>query len=113
MCSKTLPLPTQFIKRAESITAAARKKVVSVVIPLSAYMLLLIHPCFANESSPFVVDGETGGEQTLPKLSTAKEYYIRALNESNNKDYANSIRDYTEAIRLNPHYGEALGNRGA
>jgi tetratricopeptide (TPR) repeat protein len=108
-----LQLQTHFINRAGLLTIKLEQKMVSAAIPLIAYTFLSISPCFANDPSPFVVDGQTGGEQTAPKLSTAKEYYVRALNESNNKDFPSSVRDYTEALRLDPHYGEALGNRGA
>jgi tetratricopeptide (TPR) repeat protein len=107
---QSLPLHARISKKIGTTNA---KVAVSAAIPLVALTLLLIRPCFANDPSPFFVDGETGDAQTLPKLSTAKEYYVRGLTESNNKDYASAVRDYTEALRLDPHYGEALGNRGA
>jgi tetratricopeptide (TPR) repeat protein len=110
MRTQSLPLHARISNKVGTNNA---KVAVSAAIPLVALTLLLMRPCFANDASPFFVDGETGGAQSLPKLSTAKEYYVRALNESNNKDYASAIRDYTEALRLDPHYGEALGNRGA
>jgi len=84
---------------------------VSLIVPVSA-LVAPLYPAWADESPFTVRDSNQPEEQAAPKLSTAKEYYLRALKEDEVKDYASSIRDYTEAIRLNPNYGEAYGNRG-
>jgi len=75
---------------------------------------LFADAAFADES-PFAVHDTTQGvpQATLPKLSSAKDYYARAYKADQAKDYANAIRDYSEAIRLDPKYVEAIGNRGA
>ena len=84
-----------------------------IVASLITLLTAGICPAFADsEKSPFVVTGD-GEAPTAPKLSTAKEYYVRGLNFANNKNWAEAASDYSEAIKLNPHYGEAYGNRGA
>jgi tetratricopeptide (TPR) repeat protein len=84
---------------------------VSLMVPISA-LVAPLYPAWADESPFSVRDSGQPEEQAAPKLSTAKEYYARAGREDAVKDYASSIRDYTEAIRLDPKYGEAYGNRG-
>lgn len=85
------------------------------MIPTLAFLLLLVNPASAGDGNlpKTAPSTATGGAQNADKLSTAKEYFTRGFKEDNNKDYEHAIRDYTEAIRLNPHYGEAFGNRGA
>jgi tetratricopeptide (TPR) repeat protein len=80
----------------------------------SAAVPLFTDAVWADES-PFTVHDTTQSapQATLPKLSSAKEYYARAYKADQAKDYGNAIRDYSEAIRLDPKYVEAIGNRGA
>lgn len=54
----------------------------------------------------------TAAATTNEKL-TAVQYYDRGTKASADKDYESAVRDLTEAIRMNPKYGEAYGNRGA
>jgi tetratricopeptide (TPR) repeat protein len=45
-------------------------------------------------------------------LETAEEYLIRGDSFSATQEYDLAIRDYDQAIRLNPKYAEAYNNRG-
>ncbi|OKH16176.1 hypothetical protein NIES592_00400 [Fischerella major NIES-592] len=42
----------------------------------------------------------------------ADDFYIRAYDKYDQKDYKGAIADLTEAIRLNPNYDKAYNNRG-
>ena len=88
---------------------------VSYLISTISALLFLLQPANADDgASPFVVeDGLSNGNHNFEKLPSSKDYYIRALKDDSEKHYADAIRDYSEAIRLNPHYGEAIANRGA
>ena len=47
------------------------------------------------------------------KQLSASEYFERAYQHGEAKRYDDAIRDYTEAIRLNPQYANAYVNRGS
>lgn len=67
-----------------------------------------------SKANPFVVGRvkELKNKNALGSEMTAQEYFNRANEIYDTKDYAASIRDYTEAIRLNPEYTFAYNNRG-
>ena len=46
------------------------------------------------------------------EVQTAEEYFYRALEKQNKKDYYGAIADYTKAIEINPNYTDAYINRG-
>jgi len=105
----------ELMKMAKSLLQAVKaiRIKASLAIPVLASLLLGCGAGMADES-PFTATtmGE-GIKKELPKLATPKEYFARALEENNRKDYDSAIKDYSEAIRLNPHYGEAIANRGS
>jgi len=43
---------------------------------------------------------------------SATDYYNKAVDECNSKDYKAAIADYTTAVKLNPKFAEAYYNRG-
>ncbi|MDI9356569.1 MAG: tetratricopeptide repeat protein [Chitinophagaceae bacterium] len=45
-------------------------------------------------------------------MKTAQEYFDEGVKKYKLKDYAGAVKDYTEAIRINPHYANAFTNRG-
>ncbi len=49
---------------------------------------------------------------SLSYCQTAEEYFNKANNKSDSKDYQGAIVDYTKAIELNPNYSDAYVNRG-
>lgn len=69
--------------------------------------------CAYADPSPFDPPSQQAPEKARIKLSTAKEYYMRGTEESQQKNYSDAVSDFDEALRMNPNYGEALGNRGA
>lgn len=42
-----------------------------------------------------------------------QDYYVRAVAKALEKDYQGAVEDYTQAIKLNPHFIEAYIKRGA
>tara|TARA_R110000803_G_scaffold92775_2_gene160288 strand:- start:41 stop:1012 length:972 start_codon:yes stop_codon:yes gene_type:complete len=46
------------------------------------------------------------------EVQTAEEYFYRALEKQNKKDYYGAIADYTKAIEINPNYASAYYGRG-
>ena len=91
----------------------------AIMTALSACMLLSVQPSFAGafdvEASGNSVSGasQKSFNQSADKPLDSKGYFMRGTKESNDKDYQSAVQDLTEAIRMNPHYGEALGNRGS
>ncbi len=109
-----------------------------VVLPLCALMpalasqFIVSRPACAGDNSdlsPFSghIKAEAAGdnsdtshfsghakvEAAADKLASSKQLYLRALKEDSLKNYAGAVEYYTQAIDLNPKYGEAFGNRGA
>lgn len=83
---------------------------VSAAIPVILLLLCQSSPTFANDQEQTTAGTDT---QNAEKAVPGKDHFVRGLELSNQKDYEGAIREYTEAIRLNPSYGEAYGNRGA
>jgi len=64
-----------------------------------------------SDASPFSASAKA--VPTADKIASSKQLYARAMKEDGVKNYAGAIEYYTQAIDLNPKYGEAYGNRGA
>ena len=60
----------------------------------------------AAVSAPSSPAASTGG-------MTSQQYFDRACGKGHAMDLAGAIKDYDEAINLNPKYGEAYANRGS
>jgi tetratricopeptide (TPR) repeat protein len=86
------------------------KGVVPSLIPVLACLLLLVNPAFAGNDASVSTGG---GTQSTDQLSSSKQYYVHGLKEADNKNYSEAVKYYSQALNLNPHYGEAYGNRGA
>jgi prepilin-type processing-associated H-X9-DG protein len=85
---------------------------VAVTAVCSVFTVGLVNPAFA--------DGHASKPQasaSAPKAdaagTSAKQFYIRGVQAADQKQWADAEEYYNEALRLNPNYGEALGNRGA
>jgi Flp pilus assembly protein TadD len=59
-----------------------------------------------------VASPSTSESQELDSELRAAIYFQKAFSEENQKAYKDAIKDYTEAIRANPDYADAYGNRG-
>jgi tetratricopeptide (TPR) repeat protein len=66
------------------------------------------------------VPSESAGKAqpvTLPVTTnehmTAQQYFDRACGKGHASDFAGALKDYDEAIRLNPQHGPAYANRGS
>jgi tetratricopeptide (TPR) repeat protein len=77
-------------------------------------MLVFTNPACAGGGGTTASAGAASrAQQTAVKASSSKDFYIRGLKEANDKKWADAEQYYTEALNLDPHYGEAYGNRGA
>ena len=90
-----------------------REKSLPAVTAACAFLL-------AAHTSPALADGHA----TKPAAgaaaakadaggTSAKQFYVRGVQAADQKQWADAEEYYNEALRLNPNYGEALGNRGA
>ena len=55
---------------------------------------------------------ETTVYEAPTKAQTSEEYFYRAYEKINLKDYYGAIADYTKAIEINPNFSNAYYNRG-
>jgi tetratricopeptide (TPR) repeat protein len=63
-----------------------------------------------NSAKPQSAAGAAKGEGNG---TSAKQFYVRGVESANKNQWADAEEYYNEALKLNPNYGEALGNRGA
>ena len=55
---------------------------------------------------------KTTAYEAPTEVQTAEEYFYRALEKQNKKDYYGAVADYTKAIEINPNDANAYINRG-
>jgi len=101
-----LPVPTRYFKFAMQELHEQR---------LQQDIDTILHPVSAQAQR--YADQQQAQAKAEPKVSekqlTASEYFERAYKAAEEQRYDDAIRDYTEAIRLNPQDAKAYNNRGS
>jgi hypothetical protein len=72
-------------------------------------------PAFSSEGKSSFDQGLSSGGRAEPQISggTAQSHFDQGCNLSEARDFKGAVKEYDQAIQLDPNFGKAYANRGS